>query len=96
MGSKFRKFIFPLRQLRLSFLISFSLGPGSAVEEKGKKRLTGSNKAVVWGGERATPLSPPQTSSLFSPNAEPGPGLQFLMLRIFHVLVKSISRRSNI
>lgn len=53
--------------------------------EKVKKPLTGSNKAVVWGGERA------QTSSLFSPNAEPGSGLQLLMFRIFHVLVKSIS-----
>ena len=41
MGSKFRKFIFPLRQLRLSFLNSFSLGPGSAVEEKGKKTING-------------------------------------------------------
>ena len=39
MGSKFRKFIFPLRQLRLSFLNSFSLVPGSAVEEKGKKTI---------------------------------------------------------
>ena len=41
MGSKFRKFIFPLRQLRLSFLNSFSVGPGSAVEEKGKKTING-------------------------------------------------------
>ena len=112
MGSKSRKrltIIFPLRQLRLSFLNSFSLGPGSAVGEKGKKPLTGTNKAVVWGRKRAVaPFPSPDFLSahfarrffcLFSPNAQPGPGLQLLMLRIFHVLLKSqlkLKRSSNI
>ena len=63
-----------------------SLVPGSAVGVK--QQLN--RRAVGWEGERAAPLSPPQTTarlaslasffSSFSSNAEPVPRLGFVKL----------------
>ena len=61
----------------------YSLGPGSAVGKKGKKR---GEIGKIWASEASSPdyLSARfarQPFSPFPPNAEPGPRLNGLLLR---------------